>query len=154
MSTATAAGSTQRARFDQAFDPSVEEGLERGAERRHPEVLPRRRRRAILLAVAAATVVLAVAAVRAQALSEQLQVDRTNAEIAQIEQANQHLEVEVAKLDAPARIVARAKADGMVVPSHVTYVFPPGEKAPSGGALERVGQEPQAALDRARSLVK
>jgi cell division protein FtsB len=119
-----------------------------------PETAKRRRRRAVVLALLAAGVVLAVAAAHAEALAEQLRVDRLDARIAQVEQRNQHLEVKIAELDAPARIVAQAKANGMVEPTHVTYVFPPGTKVTGGNGLEPVGSESQAALARARSLVK
>lgn len=108
----------------------------------------------MVLAILAAGLVLAVAAVHAEALAEQLRVDKLDARIAQVEQRNQHLEVKVAQLDAPARIVSRAKADGMVEPTHVTYVFPPGTKPTNGSGIEPVGSESQAALARARSLVK
>lgn len=119
-----------------------------------PQVLRRRRRRAGLLALLAAAVVVAVAALHAEALTEQLRVDQLDSRIAQVEQENQDLQVEIAELDAPARIVAEAKANGMVEPRHVTYVFPPGVKAANRGGLEQVGSESQAALARARSLVK
>lgn len=94
-----------------------------------------RRRRARRLAtgavVLAATLLLALAGSHAVLVSNQVRVDRLEQEVADVQARHQELRLEVARLEAPERIVAAATERlGMVPPDTVTYLPGPEETAP------------------------
>lgn len=98
-----------------------------------PDPAPRRRRvrRARLLAWGAALTVVAslfgVAAFQAELVSGQVRLDGLERDVAASQARYQELRLEVARLEAPERIVAEAQHRlGMVVPTGITYLSPAG----------------------------
>lgn len=93
------------------------------------------RRRWTGTAVAGATaatfaVLLATAAVHTTIVSGQREIDQLDSRIEVGQHRNQALDLRVAQLEAPERIVEAATADGMVVPDEVIWLTP----RPGGGA--------------------
>lgn len=92
---------------------------------------PRRVRRARVLVAAAALAVVAVlfgvAASQAQLVNGQVRLDQLERDVAASQSRYQDLRLEVARLEAPERIVAEAQHRlGMIVPSGITYLSPAG----------------------------
>jgi cell division protein FtsB len=94
------------------------------AERRHLEVVRSRRRvRTGVFTSVVVTVVFAallgLAAMQAVLVQGQLELDRIDSDIANLEQQRDRLESTLAGLESPDQITARARAEGMVSPPEV-----------------------------------
>ncbi|HEX7132718.1 MAG TPA: hypothetical protein VF228_09085 [Iamia sp.] len=96
-------------------------------------VPPRRPTGAIVVAslVLVFGVLLATAALNTMLVSGQRDLDRIEAEIREGEQRNQALELQVAELESPDRVVEAAEAQGMIEPETVIWLTP---RADGGGA--------------------
>lgn len=131
--------------------------------RPHLRLVPRsqdraraRARAALVLATAFVFVVLLVAAVvHTTIVSGQRELDRLDARITETERRNQGLDLRVAEMASPERIVEAATEDGMVVPEDVTWLSPvPAEGGGSASGRSRsddTGSDPAGEGDDQRA---
>ena len=104
-----------------------------------PPQVPRGRVRLVLTlsTVLVFAVLLLAAAVHTTIVSGQRELDRVDSRITEATRQNQGLQLQVAELQSPERIVEAATRDGMVVPEDVTWLLPgeaPAPPAPADGA--------------------
>jgi hypothetical protein len=85
-------------------------------------------------------VLLATASLHTLLVAGQREIDRVDNEIRSETRRNQALELEVAELESPERIVNAARGDGMIDPGTVTWLSP----RPDGGADQSVSERPAA----------
>jgi hypothetical protein len=97
---------------------------------RHLQVVGRRPRRSRARAVGCAIAVIVIGALFLNAVAHavlvggQEKLDHLKADVAAEQTRNQRLRLHQAELQAPDRVVAKAKARGMIVPSSVHWITP------------------------------
>lgn len=102
-------------------------------DRSHLRVVVERRlpgRWAAVVVASVFAILLATAALNTVLVANQRHLDQVEARIREGERRNQTLRLQVAELEAPARITAAAAADGMIEPDEVTWLTP----EPDGGS--------------------
>ena len=90
----------------------------------------RRRRRPVVVASTAVVSIFitlfAVAVFQTMLMQGQQHLDSVNRQVSTAEAYYDRLKLEVAKQEAPANVITRAKAMGMIVPDKITYLTPTG----------------------------
>ncbi len=132
MTDGTRAGRASRQALATVIPLRAPERLPRPSLRVAP-VGVRRRRTAVVTILAMAvmfSVMLGLAAFQTIIAQGQARLDRLDADVHTAQDAYQKLRLDVAQLEAPARIVATARDRlGMVVPDSVSYLAPTGDAA-------------------------
>ena len=103
--------------------------------RPHLEVVSPPRRRiggpvVVVVTIVVFVVLLGTAGLNTVIVARQRQLDRVDTQIREGAARNEALQLEVARLESPARIVESARAAGMDIPDEVTWLAP----RPDGGA--------------------
>jgi cell division protein FtsL len=103
--------------------------------RPHLEVVSPPRRRiggpvVVVVTIVVFVVLLGTAGLNTVIVARQRQLDRVDSQIREGSARNEALQLEVARLESPARIVDQARAAGMDIPDEVTWLAP----RPEGGA--------------------
>lgn len=84
----------------------------------------------VVVTIVVFVVLLGTAGLNTVIVARQRQLDRVDAQIREGSARNEALQLEVARLEAPGRIVDQARAAGMDIPDEVTWLAP----RPDGGA--------------------
>lgn len=131
MAMAGAPARVRRAPAPTASPSSTRAPLRAVRPRRSP---PARRRPLVLALAAAVSSLLAVGAAHAYLIQGQVRLARLDQQLSTAQSEQRALQVQVAQLEAPARVVAQAQKDGLEVPPSVTDLPLVAPAAPAGAA--------------------
>jgi cell division protein FtsL len=93
----------------------------------------------VVVTIVVFVVLLGTAGLNTVIVARQRQLDRVDAQIREGSARNEALQLEVARLESPARIVEQARAAGMDIPDEVTWLAPRPDGGAEASTAERAG---------------